>query len=338
MLIDDEVAWPVKMTANYGSDFVYVHTVSSEAPIQHSVTLIRMGKPALASNYAKFPSVADSSFAAYGNNQPGFYSILQMISPDGTSTSKKIFDQPKMIVTATIDDSSFKKNFNYGLTVKTPKSMFTVNSTVEVINFQAPVKPSGETTTIKLPSQTNNLEVEVNLDDWFIGPVSNYSISCPACDDEKVKLSNHFTKVAELNISVSNQFLNFASDKIIWTLTPQTIIFMSEEGKLQGNYKFDVSSTTNCKDWTQWDNNIVMVYCIGVNEQSFHIVKSNQNHTDVAMVWKVPIEAIYWVDSISEIQTDHVGRVFVLDNNAEANGKGTVTVFKVTNQVQMITG
>lgn len=52
-LIGDDVAWPVKMNNNFGSDFVYVRTVSKTGQ-QYSVTAIRMARPALGSNYARF--------------------------------------------------------------------------------------------------------------------------------------------------------------------------------------------------------------------------------------------------------------------------------------------
>lgn len=77
-LIDREVAWPVKLNNFFGSNFVYVRTVST-ASNDYSITAIRMAKPALGSNYAEFPAGENTGFIAYDSDGT---SILQ-IAGDG---------------------------------------------------------------------------------------------------------------------------------------------------------------------------------------------------------------------------------------------------------------
>ena len=112
-LINREVAWPVKLNNFFGSDFVYVKTVSTTGN-DFSITALRMAKPALGSNYAEFPAGENSGFIAYDSDGT---SIIQIAGDGVEAQNKRIFYEPYLTVSASIDDSSFKKSFVYGVTI-----------------------------------------------------------------------------------------------------------------------------------------------------------------------------------------------------------------------------
>lgn len=41
---------------------------------------------------------------------------------------------------------------------------------------------------IKLPANASNLEIQLDVDSFFTGPVADYSIHCPFCSSSKIKL------------------------------------------------------------------------------------------------------------------------------------------------------
>jgi hypothetical protein len=168
-LIERNVAWPVKFTNSFGSNFVYIQTISTTTN-DYSITALRLAKPALGSNYAEFPSTVDGGFVAYDINST---SIIQI---GGAETlSKRVYYDPILIVTANITDSMFKKTFTYGLTINTPKTHTTFSTDLEVINFQASINAKGDSTTkISLPTSTNDLSVDIDADNWFNGSISHY--------------------------------------------------------------------------------------------------------------------------------------------------------------------
>lgn len=117
-LINREVAWPVRLTNSLGSDFVYVSTVSTDSN-DYFLTVLRMARPALGSNYAEFPLAQDSGFVAFDSYMA---SIVQIAGDGIDAQDKRIYYEPYLTVTASIDDSSFKKNFVYGINIDTPTS------------------------------------------------------------------------------------------------------------------------------------------------------------------------------------------------------------------------
>lgn len=80
----------------------------------------------------------------------------------------------------------------------------------------------------------------------------------------------------------------------------------------------------------KWNANTVLVFCFGVGEQSFRLLKASDDKTGIVSSTKFIVEPTFWISSLLAITSDNQGRIFILDNTAQADGKGSVVVFKVT--------
>jgi hypothetical protein len=58
-------------------------------------------------------------------------------------------------------------------------------------------------------------------------------------------------------------------------------MFTGEDGKNITEYKLDVEPTANCQNMLRWDNNTILVFCFGVGEQSFRLLKASDNRTAI---------------------------------------------------------
>jgi hypothetical protein len=41
---------------------------------------------------------------------------------------------------------------------------------------------------IKLPSEATGVEMQLNVQNFFTGPIADYTISCPFCTDARIEL------------------------------------------------------------------------------------------------------------------------------------------------------
>jgi len=54
------------------------------------------------------------------------------------------------------------------------------------------IKDKPNTKVITLPSNASCLEMKLDVQDFFSGPIADYSISCPFCTDARISLETSF--------------------------------------------------------------------------------------------------------------------------------------------------
>ena len=220
------------------------------------------------------------------------------------------------------------------MTVESPTKAVPFETTLEVVNFQANINPKGQSDIkIKLPKSTNDLTFDLNVDPLFTGSLSSYSISCPDCSSDKVQLIDHVTRVADLAIPQTTQFLHIRQFGRMWALTPRGISFAGEDGKATGQYNFAVDASTTCLNWLQWDATTLVVACRANMEQFFLLVSATPNFDGVqGEPVKVIIDRAYWFTSVTKFAMAGK-RLFLLDSGDATVSKGTLSVFKVGDSI-----
>lgn len=325
-----DVVYPVRLTNSFGGDFVYVKTVSTDGTL-YSVTALRMGKPAVSSNYYMVNASKTSGFASVDLSG---VSLLQVdsveTSNDVATISKKLYYEPYLSVSASVKDGSFIKRFTYGITVTSPSTALNFDTNLDVVDYQATIIPNGTAATIKLPAATNSLSVPIEIDSWFTGSIAHYDISCPYCDGKQVRISDHVSRLSSTNIPKALQYAHFREDKKLWILS-SSYISIANEDKLDelAVVTFDAANETTCSNWVLWDSTSILVYCSKPTEHFFLLVQSSADHSSGRVVGQFTVDADFRASNVLKIQTNAMNRLFVLDASSYAGSVGKVIVFNV---------
>lgn len=325
------------MTNSFGGDFVYVKTVSITDPQNYSITVLKMAKPAIGSNYYMTPAAQASGFASIDVSG---MSILQVdgLASNSNTESLLIYYEPYLSVIASIKDGSFLKRFVYGLTISNPATVLNFETNLDVIDYQSTIIPNGNTTTtIKLPISTNSLSIPIDIDNWFIGSVAHYDINCPYCDGKQVKISEHVTRLATSNIDVATQYIYFKQDKKVWILSPSYFTIATEDKLEQLSVvTFDVTPETYCNNTLLWDDATILIHCDAKTEQFFLVAKAGDSHSSGQIVKKIPIDPKYQVGNVMKIMANSQNRLFVLDATSNVDSLGKVIIFDVDTSLDVI--
>lgn len=59
---------------------------------------------------------------------------------------------------------------------------------VEGVNFPVAIKDIPSESVMKLPYNASYVEMKLDMESFFKGPVANYSIDCPFCKDFQIRL------------------------------------------------------------------------------------------------------------------------------------------------------
>lgn len=104
---------------------------------------------------------------------------------------------------------------------------------VEGINFPVAIKDKPSQSIIKLPWKASNLEIDLNVGNFFSGPVADYSIECPFCKDSKIKLSTSLNldrEIKEITSAVDYAWL----DPMVVILSNNMLYIMNETYDIVG--------------------------------------------------------------------------------------------------------
>ena len=127
---------------------------------------------------------------------PRSESLQLQSSPELSLLTFRYYYRPLLLVRATApNNDSFKQSVSYNLSVFGISNATQINRTIMFYNIKSKITAKNTTIPkIQFSKNSNAAEVEVviNADEYFSGPVARYNISCPYCDTQ-IRLKDHVT-------------------------------------------------------------------------------------------------------------------------------------------------
>lgn len=105
---------------------------------------------------------------------------------------------PELSIQSNLPDDEYKEDISISIEIKSGSKNETSKAFIEGVNFPVAIKDRPNEKVINLPANASNLEVQLDIDSFFSGPVTDYSIQCPFCSSSQIQLETSITLGKEI--------------------------------------------------------------------------------------------------------------------------------------------
>ena len=182
-LAGKKLAIPLSLYSSENGNLVAVKTYDS-VEMKLYLTILRTGHSTVGSILAEMrvSSTFKLAMVSLGDS-----AILESSASSDASAgileSYRYYYNQLLLVRASTDDDSFKTTFSYGLEASNINDTKSFVTSLSLYNIRSLIVNSDvESQKIEFPKNANAAEIEIVLDadKYFKGPVASYSIQCPS--------------------------------------------------------------------------------------------------------------------------------------------------------------
>lgn len=320
-VLGDVFLSPLNVGFAVGTDFFAIETSNSNTNVQQ-LSIYRLDSEAVAANHFALPTNQRLMFATSRVGDDGVFELANI------KAAKRVYSQPKLLILATSDPSTFKTVAPYGLTVTAPDNSLEFSGVIGVFNYQTKISERNvPNDKLQLPADSTDTRVELLVNDFFNGSVTHYEIACPWCGD-KIKLVDHVSALTSITSKRPiNFFLNLKQLSLVAALLDDRLEFYSNNYNFQTGKDIGITGI-KCINMEYWKDNVLVLFCITTDQKQWFVPVVVQSADNIKVTPPILIEKDWQLDECFEM--GFAGdQLMVLDNNRQADGNGYIRTFAI---------
>lgn len=313
---------PLNLYYTPSTEFLAIETVAGDTT-QQQLSVYKLGGEAIAANYYSMTTTDRLIFATSRLEDDTVIEIANL------KAAKRMYSQPKLLVTGSSDPQKFKSLLPYGVSVKGLSNSVEFTGSLAIFNYQIKISESKSSNAkVQLPSEASNgTRVEILANDMFNGSITHYELWCPWCG-QQIKLIDHVQALTSVQSKLRlNKLLYLSEVNLVAALYDSKIEFYGNSYNYQGGVDIPVPNIM-CTNMLYWRDNITLLFCSTADGKQWFVPVSIKA-ADVATIGApIPIDDALKVDECFEMATAG-NQLLILDNNREAYGNGYIRTFTV---------
>jgi hypothetical protein len=135
---------------------------------------------------------------------------------------------PVLTVKSNIPDDMVKEDVTINLEVTTDTGIAVTRATLEGYNFPVAISDVPSSKVVELPVSANGQEIQLPVDSFFKGPITDYKIDCPFCDNAQISLETSIELVKSVTeVTAAVDYASYFDKTIV--LSNNRLVLLNED-------------------------------------------------------------------------------------------------------------